>query len=590
MPDDKKLETVDIPGVEIFEEGTWNGDRYEPKDLQAMISAFDQVGFQPPIIRAKVKLGHADGQEDEQKAREVFGAPSLGHVNRIYKVGKKLLADLIKVPKHVAQLIKAGAYDRVSAEIYWDYKDGNKNQKYPRVLKAISFLGADIPALTNLKAIESLYKQNETGAFYAYDDNGNEYHAYDGMEMAPTSYRYPKKDKVAVKYVMANGDAAEKCSTCKFYGSWSCALVEGEISPQAYCDLYEPRGYQMDENRLVSKFREMLDSALSMFRNGDHEPKRYTIEKRGDEWCLISGAGKVLGCHDSREKAAKQEAAIKANMERGDVKVTVAEMRDICPSCAESMEAKNFSAIKIGRYDEEGEFRFQADLPEETVNAFRDKFNAADEKESKRHSQGGDDMEKEEFDKKVADEKAKIEAEYQAKLKEADAKVKEYEAKAAEAGRTAKEAADKEKQDLQGRLEKMEKERRADRFDSWYDSTWRAGKIAPAEKARVKAIYDALPEGAMVVAYARDDKTEIKEPLWETVKNFIEGRPSIFRVLSKAGEEPEQPGSWENVSEEVDAKARVYMKEKSEKDYKQALRSVLNADPDLNDRYMRLQQ
>src|SRR5262249_40216606 len=56
------------------------------------------------------------------------------------------------------------------AEIYWNYKDDNKRGVYPRVLKAVAFLGAEIPALTNLKAIESLFSDEQGREFRVYDE------------------------------------------------------------------------------------------------------------------------------------------------------------------------------------------------------------------------------------------------------------------------------------------------------------------------------------------------------------------------------------------------------------------------------------
>ena len=152
MPEE--IPTVDIPGLEIFSAGTFNNDTYSEADLDAMVSAFDQVGFKPTV-----KAGHADLQENEAEARKVFGAPALGYASKIYRNGKKLLADLTKVPRRFADLIKKGAYSRVSSEIYWQFSDQGK--KFPRVLKSIAFLGADIPALTNLKEIEALYSLDE---------------------------------------------------------------------------------------------------------------------------------------------------------------------------------------------------------------------------------------------------------------------------------------------------------------------------------------------------------------------------------------------------------------------------------------------
>lgn len=208
MPEDNP--TIDINGLEIFSAGTFNNDVYSEADLDAMVSAFDQVGFKPTV-----KAGHADGQELADQARKVFGAPALGYATKIYRSGKKLLADLTKVPRRFADLIKKGAYSRVSSEIYWNYADAGT--KYPRVLKSIAFLGADIPALTNLKEIELLYQRSEGGAYLRYDENNNEIRLAQ-LEVAPsppaalspTVSREHPKDELWLTYAEMN----EVCESC----------------------------------------------------------------------------------------------------------------------------------------------------------------------------------------------------------------------------------------------------------------------------------------------------------------------------------------------------------------------------------------
>lgn len=168
------LPTVNLTGVEIFSEGSWNGDKYSGDDLQAIIDAYDKVGFEPTV-----KAGHADGQDNlnEKEYRKVFGAPALGYVSKLYRKGAKLVADITQVPRAFANLIKAGSYKRVSAEIYWNYKDEAGGKTYPRVLKSVAFLGAEIPALPNLKAVEALFhKRNER--VFAYE-GGHEYRVYE---------------------------------------------------------------------------------------------------------------------------------------------------------------------------------------------------------------------------------------------------------------------------------------------------------------------------------------------------------------------------------------------------------------------------
>ena len=242
----KQLETVDIPALEIFSEGKWNGDEYSHGDLQAMVDAFPQVGFEPTV-----KAGHADGQEDEKKARLVFGAPALGYAKRIWVDGKKLFAELKDIPKRFADLIKTKAFSRVSAEIYWNYKHEVDGKTYPRVLKSIAFLGADIPALTNLEAIESLYQKNEAGSLFAYDERGNEFRSYcmdcavpmsPGMGLSDYLLRYPRKSKESAGYQESDG-GQEKCGNCKFWipGYAACSIVEGNIEPRYVSDYFELR-------------------------------------------------------------------------------------------------------------------------------------------------------------------------------------------------------------------------------------------------------------------------------------------------------------------------------------------------------------
>ena len=154
-------QTYNLNGIEIFSTGIWNGDKYGQKDLDAMVENFDDVGFEPPI-----KLGHNEEQPELQD-----GQPALGYISKIYKVGSKLVADFKELPQKVYDAIKRGNYKRVSSEIYWNYKANGST--FNRVLKAVALLGADIPAVTNLREIEGLYSNLGTGEI-KYHYNGKE--------------------------------------------------------------------------------------------------------------------------------------------------------------------------------------------------------------------------------------------------------------------------------------------------------------------------------------------------------------------------------------------------------------------------------
>ena len=150
----KANQTFNLEGVEIFSVGKWNGDAYTQKDIDAIISSFGKVGFEPPL-----KLGHNKEQEAEI-LRD--GQPALGWVERLYTEGGKLLADFSHVPLKLYEAMKRKNYTNISSEIYLNF-DFN-GAKFSRVLRAVSLLGADIPAVGGLKGIVELYSKEGKNA------------------------------------------------------------------------------------------------------------------------------------------------------------------------------------------------------------------------------------------------------------------------------------------------------------------------------------------------------------------------------------------------------------------------------------------
>jgi len=144
----KEPETFNIDDVEIFACGEWNGDAYTVKDLDQIVEGFKETKRE---MRPYLKLGH-DG---EQQLAVVSGMPSLGWIDDVKRVGKKLFANFKNVPKKIYELMKRQAYARQSCEIYWDFKIRNKT--YPRLLKAVALLGGETPAVHTLDDILSLY-------------------------------------------------------------------------------------------------------------------------------------------------------------------------------------------------------------------------------------------------------------------------------------------------------------------------------------------------------------------------------------------------------------------------------------------------
>jgi len=137
--------------AEIFSTGKWNGDKYSEQDLQDLVDNFNALA---DTVKPPVKLGHAWKE----------GQPSLGWVKSLKKVGNKIVATLSEVPEIVYDAIKAGRYKRVSSEIYWNFKSA-AGKTFNYVLKAVALLGADIPAVDNLKDLAAyLTRQLPAGA------------------------------------------------------------------------------------------------------------------------------------------------------------------------------------------------------------------------------------------------------------------------------------------------------------------------------------------------------------------------------------------------------------------------------------------
>lgn len=159
LSEEKKEETFTIESKEIFATGKWNGDEYTGEDLKDMEKAFNDLDFKPAL-----KITH-DLNEENKKIKNIN--PALGYVSNLRIKGKKLVGDFTDMPKKVFQAVKNKAYNRVSAEIGWNYtRNGTKHR---RALLAVSLLGSEIPAVANLEQLNALYSEKDCEAIKSYE-------------------------------------------------------------------------------------------------------------------------------------------------------------------------------------------------------------------------------------------------------------------------------------------------------------------------------------------------------------------------------------------------------------------------------------
>lgn len=149
---------VTIQGVEVLSAGmAWNGLTgpyyVTAEHLAAMVAAQDD-----PLIRApRVKLGHLDprfnGGLSSHDPANLDADPAFGTLAnlRLTEGGAKLVADLIEVPKALAEAIPS-AFPNRSAEWVWDYETAGEN-RYATVLTDVALLGTRRPAVQDLADI-----------------------------------------------------------------------------------------------------------------------------------------------------------------------------------------------------------------------------------------------------------------------------------------------------------------------------------------------------------------------------------------------------------------------------------------------------
>ena len=150
MPD---LKTVDILGVQIAHTGKFNASTgpvtFTTKDFDNMEAASKELKGK---VDFPLKLGHNEGQELVQED----GLPAAGWIENVRRDGENLLADFMRVPQQIADIMNAGGFRKRSLEAFRNVEFAGK--RYPMVLTGTALLGEDLPAVDSLDDIEALYQ------------------------------------------------------------------------------------------------------------------------------------------------------------------------------------------------------------------------------------------------------------------------------------------------------------------------------------------------------------------------------------------------------------------------------------------------
>lgn len=151
----------EIKNLEIFGAGKHNASTgtvtITEDDLDQIVASFNALK-DSNVVKPHLKLGHTEAQKWFGQSK---GAPSLGWINRVWREGKKLLADVTDVPDALLELIKSKRYHNVSAEVYTNAGVEVGGKIYNQILSAVALLGVEMPAVKDLAGLASVLASAE---------------------------------------------------------------------------------------------------------------------------------------------------------------------------------------------------------------------------------------------------------------------------------------------------------------------------------------------------------------------------------------------------------------------------------------------
>lgn len=159
----KRQTVTTVTAIPVCKAGKWvdaNGKKvgFELEDLDAIVQNTNAL-IRSHIHEPPGKLGHSEGQE----VAKLAGMPSLGYVSNLYRVGDQVFADMTAVPEDLVDLMAERRYDKVSPEIYQKFIHPNTGEDVGPVMRAVAFLGADVPAQKGMGSI--LFHSDRAGEF-----------------------------------------------------------------------------------------------------------------------------------------------------------------------------------------------------------------------------------------------------------------------------------------------------------------------------------------------------------------------------------------------------------------------------------------
>lgn len=225
---------------EIFKSGIQTDNNGESRewtngDLDTMVTLYNE---QEPDEKhtAPIILGHVESN-----------TPAFGWVDKLKRVGNTLMATFKDVEPQFQELVNAGRYKTVSAAFYDDLK-----------LRHLAFLGANVPAVKGLEAIQ-------------FSQEGNNYNEYTNcfvfQQKGITSMDEFQKSLLEFAKITFSADVVAQLE--EYIGTFNEKKAETppeETTPPASVDEEKPKP-EFSESEEVAKLRKQVFELQTKQRN-----------------------------------------------------------------------------------------------------------------------------------------------------------------------------------------------------------------------------------------------------------------------------------------------------------------------------------
>jgi hypothetical protein len=279
-------ECITLKDKEICAVGTFNASTGKIKITKdILIKMAENYNKLKDKLKVPFILGHSSYKKGDSMAA--------GWLENLRVVGNKLVSDITKVPKTIAEAIKNGRYRGVSIEAVSKWVDGTTGEAYNHVLTALAALGVKEPAVPGLNDFNVTFESENQDAYSIFfasenskaseeDDNKNK-RKEDKKEMEKTQELEKQNAKLEAEKKAIN-DELEATKAAKLEAEKQLQAEQKKIKDQKIAIFLEANSTEKCM-KILPKSKEKVKAILENLTSDviKFEAEGKTIEKPLDE-------------------------------------------------------------------------------------------------------------------------------------------------------------------------------------------------------------------------------------------------------------------------------------------------------------------